>query len=103
MNKFAVIKTGGKQYLVKENDEVYVDNLGKKKDEEVEFETLAKGELDKEEIELGKPDLKSKVKGRVVENLKADKIRVARFKAKTKQRKVKGFRHQISKVKIVKI
>lgn len=103
MNKFAVIKTGGKQYLVKENDEVYVDNLGKKKDEEVKFETLAKGELDKEEIELGKPDLKSKVKGKVVENLKADKIRVARFKAKTKQRKVKGFRHQISKVKIIKI
>lgn len=103
MNKFAVIKTGGKQYLVKENDEVYVDNLGKKKDEEVKFETLAKGELDKEEIELGKPDLKSKVKGKVVENLKGDKIRVARFKAKTKQRKVKGFRHQISKVKIIKI
>lgn len=101
--RFAVIKTGGKQYLVKENDEIYIDRLDKKINEEVEFETLAQSDLEKGEIELGQPTLKSKVKGKVIENLKGDKIRVARFKAKIRYRRVKGFRPYLSKVKIIKI
>lgn len=101
--KFAVIETGGKQYLVKENDEIYIDRLDKKINEEMEFETLAQGDLEKEEIELGQPTLKSKVKGKVIENLKGNKIRVARFKAKIRYRRVRGFRPYLSKVKIIKI
>ena len=101
--KFAVIKTGGKQYLVKENAEIYVDSLNKKVNDEVELETLARGDLEKVEIELGKPTLTFKVKGKVLENVKGDKIRVARFKAKSRYRKVKGFRPSLSKVRILKI
>lgn len=101
--KFAVIKTGGKQYLVKENDEIYIDRLGREVNQEVEFETLACGDLEKQEIELGQPTLKSKIKGKVVENLKGEKIRVARFKAKSRYQKVRGFRPYLSRVKILKI
>jgi len=101
--RFAVIKTGGKQYLVKENDEIYIDRLDKKINEEVQFETLAQGNLEKAEIELGQPILTAKVKGKVMENLKGDKIRVARFKAKSRYRRVRGFRPYLSKVKILKI
>jgi len=101
--KFAVIKTGGKQYLVKEKEEIYVDNLNKKVNDEVELETLARGDLEEAEIELGKPTLASKVKGKVLENVKGDKIRIARFKAKSRYRRVKGFRPILSKVKIEKI
>lgn len=101
--KFAVIKTGGKQYLVKEHGEIYVDRLDKKENEEVDFETLAEADIDKNEINLGTPILKSKVTGKILENLKGDKIRVARFKAKVRYRKVRGFRPYLSKVKIIKI
>jgi large subunit ribosomal protein L21 len=101
--KFAVIRTGGKQYLVKENDEIYIDRLDKKVNQEIEFETLACGDLEKEEIGLGQPTLGSKVKGKIIENLKGDKIRVARFKAKSRYRRVRGFRPFLSKVKIIKI
>ena len=101
--KFAVIKTGGKQYVVSENDEITVDNLNQETDAAVEFEKLAEGDLEKETIKLGNPTLKTKVKGTVVENLKGDKIRVARFKAKTRYRKVTGFRPHLSRVKITSV
>ncbi len=98
--KFAVIKTGGKQYVVSENDEITVDNLNQDADSVVEFEKLAEGDLEKETIKLGTPTLSSKVKGKVIENVKGEKLRVARFKAKTRYRKVTGFRPQLSRVKI---
>lgn len=101
--KFAIIKTGGKQYLVKEGQELYVDRLHVAQDADIEFESLAQGDLEAKKITIGKPLLDAKVKGKIVENLKGDKIRVARFKAKSRYRKVLGFRALLSKIKIVNI
>jgi large subunit ribosomal protein L21 len=101
--KFAIIRTGGKQYFVKKDDEIVIDNLKQDKDSEVEFETLAKGDLEANTVELGKPSLKSGVKGVVMENGKGTKVRVARFKAKVRYRKVRGFRATLSQVKITSI
>lgn len=102
MVKSAVIQTGGKQYLVKENDEIYVDRLAGEKDSEIELETLAVI-TDGETVELGNPLLAGTAKVKILEQQKADKIRVARFKSKVRYRKVKGYRHQLSKIKILKI
>lgn len=101
--KFAVIKTGGKQYVVSENDEITVDYLKQDENSEIEFEKLAEGDFEKETISVGTPTLKTKVKATIVENMKGDKLRVARFKAKTRYRKVTGFRPMLSKVKITSI
>ena len=102
MGKFAVVKTGGKQYLVKENDEIVVDRLDAKEKDVLELETLAVFDPEKD-IELGTPSLEKKVKAEVISNLKGEKIRVARFKAKSRYRKVKGFRPFLSKIKITRI
>jgi large subunit ribosomal protein L21 len=104
MRKLAVIKTGGKQYLVKEGDQIIVDHLSSKKEELVELPALAVIDLEKEDIEIGNPLLEKRVKTKVVEDtLKGDKIRVARFKAKVRYRRVKGFRPTLTKIKIEKI
>lgn len=102
MVRFAVIKSGGKQYLVKEKDEFYVDRLEGKEKDKIELDTLAIFDEDKK-FELGTPSLDKKVKAEVVEHLKGDKIRVAHFKSKVRYRKVKGFRPYLTKLKIVKI
>lgn len=101
MAKFAIVKTGGKQYLVKENTEIMVDRLSA--DKNIELETLALFEDDSKKIEVGTPHLKTKVKAQVIENLKGDKIRVARFKSKVRYRKVRGFRAHLSRIKILSI
>lgn len=104
MNKLAVIKTGGKQYLVREGEEVIIDHLSLKKNEEVELPVLAIIDTEKEKIEVGQPFLKKMVKARVLEDsIKGDKIRVARFKAKVRYRRVKGFRPRLTKIRIEKI
>ena len=100
MTHVAVIKTGGKQYLVKANDEIIIDKVnGDKK--KIFFEVLAT--LSEDSILIGNPILKEKAEGEITEELKGDKIRVAKFKSKVRYRKVKGFRPQLAKVKITKI
>lgn len=101
--KFAVVRTGGKQYLVRESDELYVDRVPGEVDSALELEKLAEGDDEKHTITLGKPVLKDSVKATIVENIKGDKLRVARFKAKVRSRKVTGFRQFLTKVKIVSL
>ena len=103
MAKIAVVKTGGKQYLVKEADEIVVDRIALEPGKKLELETLALFEDDGKKVEIGNPRLKLKIEAEVVEELKGDKIRVAKFKSKVRYRKVRGFRSQLSKIKILKI
>ena len=103
MSQFVVIKTGGQQFLVKQGDEIIVNKIDKEPKSKLEFDLLAKFDTEKGDIELGNPLLNTKVKGELLEQIKGDKIRVSRFKAKVRYRKVKGFRAQLTKVKIIKI
>jgi large subunit ribosomal protein L21 len=103
MVSLAVVKTGGKQYIVRENDLITVDKLDVKEKGEVELVTLATFDEEGKSVELGTPELKSKVKAEVVAQGKGEKIRVARFKAKVRYRKVKGFRPLLTTLKIKKI
>lgn len=109
MTKYAVVNTGGKQYLVKENDEIIIDRINgnsaseKSKTVKVDIDKLAEFDDEKDSFQIGTPILKEKVSGEIVTQLKGDKIRVAKFKAKVRYRKVTGFRARLTKIKIIKI
>lgn len=97
----AVIKTGGKQYLVKKGDVLKVEKLGKDKNDEIDFETLMVCDEDGKELKVGEPILKDiKVKGKVIENGRNKKVRVAHYKPKTRYHKVYGHRQPFTKVEI---
>ncbi len=98
--KLAVVKTGGKQYVVKVGDILTVDNLNVEAGKSVELDLLALLDNEKLTVDLGTPFLKTKAKASVVQNVKGDKIRVARFKAKTRYRKTRGFRAQLTELKV---
>lgn len=102
MSKIAVIKTGGKQYIAKENEILIVDLLKAEKDASFEFEAVAT--FDPEgDVEVGYPLLDTKVKAKVLEHVLGDKVRIAKFKAKARYRKVTGFRPKYTKVQILSI
>ena len=103
MVTFAVVKTGGQQFLVKENDVITVSKLEKKEKEKIELETLAIFDDEGKSIEIGTPYLTKKVSVEIIAQGKGLKIRVARFKAKSRYRKVTGFRPQLTTLKILKI
>lgn len=98
---YAVIRVGGKQYKVSEGDTIEVQKLSQK-DGRVSFEEVLLIAKDKD-VKLGNPTLKAKVTGKILEQKRGDKIRVAKFKSKVRFRRVAGFRPQISVVKIEKI
>lgn len=102
MKKFAVVEIAGHQYQVKENDELAVNNLDLKAGEKIKLDKVLLVANDK--VEIGQPHLKNRViEAEVIDNLKGEKVRVATYKAKSRYRKVKGFRPKITKIKITKI
>ncbi len=103
MSKYAIIKLAGKQFKVQENEEFLVDRLSTEPGQtfEVNKVLLLK---DKDELEIGAPEIAdSVVKLKVLENLKDKKIRVAKYKAKSRYRRVYGHRQHKSLVKVVAI
>lgn len=104
MARLAVIKTGGKQYLVKMNDEIIVNYIpGNKEKDTLDLETLSFFDEDGGKVEMGSPALASSVKAEIISHLKGDKIRVAKFHAKVRYRRVTGFRPMLTKLKITKV
>ena len=102
MDTWAVILTGGKQYKVKEGQELDIDKLEAEKDAKVTFsQVLALGGT---KTAIGTPYVeKAKVKGKVLDNFKDKKIRVVKFKSKSRYTRTYGHRQQKTKVLIEKI
>lgn len=101
--RYAVIKTGGKQYKVSEGETLLVEKIDGKKDEAVVFnEVLLLA--DEKKVKIGQPQVEgAKVKGVILDQVKGEKIRVAKFRAKSRYRRVKGHRQRLTKVQITKI
>lgn len=101
--KYAIIKAGGVQYQVSEGQEIDIFRLDKEKDEAVIFDSVLLVK-DDDKVLVGQPIVKgAKVKGKVIDQILGDKIRIATYKAKSRYRKVKGHRDQYTRILIEKI
>ncbi|KKU53161.1 MAG: 50S ribosomal protein L21 [Candidatus Ryanbacteria bacterium RIFCSPLOWO2_12_FULL_47_9c] len=100
---FAVIETGGKQYIVGENQKLKIEKLPLKAGEQVVFGKvllLADGE----NIKIGKPYLEGiSVEASLVAQGRGKKIRILRYHSKTRRRRRKGHRQPFSEVEIKSI
>ncbi len=102
--KIAVIKTGGKQYIVKPGDVIKVEKIDKNVGEEVIFDEVLLFQNDKNNIQIGQPLVKGvQVKGKIVEQGKDKKIIVFKYRPKKRYRKKQGHRQPYTKVEILDI
>lgn len=101
MDKFAVIRIGGKQYRVTEGQEILVDKLTDTKKVTPEVLLFVEGET----VEVGTPVLeKAKVTVKVIAELeKGEKIDIFKYKAKSRERRHVGFRAQYTRLLVEKI
>ncbi|MDD5437773.1 MAG: 50S ribosomal protein L21 [Patescibacteria group bacterium] len=100
----AVIATGGKQYLVKEGDRIEIEKIKGEKGSTVSFDkVLLVAEEDGSKLDVGTPDLSTKVAGEILEQGRADKITVVHYKAKVRYKKRQGHRQPFTRIKITKI
>ena len=101
--KIAVIKASGKQYLISENQEIKIEKIEGKSKDKVKFPEVLML-VDNDKISIGNPLIENcLVSGEIVDQIKDKKIRVAKFRAKSRYRKVQGHRQPITIVKIGKI
>ncbi len=101
--KYAIIRTGGQQFRVQEGDLIDVNLLPEAKKSLTLSEVLLF--VDGDKVKVGQPLVKDVVvKAKVIEPaFKGPKLRIMRFKAKSRYRKRKGHRQQYTRLEIVSI
>lgn len=98
----AVIKVGGKQYIVTEKQTLLVDRLADDT-KTVDLEPLMV--FDEKTATVGTPVVKgASVKAKVLEGeVKGDKVQVMKFKAKKRVKTLTGHRQKYTKIEIESI
>lgn len=99
---YAIIKTGGKQYVVEEGKVISIEKLDVEEGAEVTFDEVLL--VSGDDVKIGQPNVAgAKVTGKVLEQGKERKMRIFKYKAKSNYRRRQGHRQPFTKVKIEKI
>lgn len=99
---YAIIATGGKQYRVSEGDVIYIEKIDAQVDSTVSFDVLLMG--NDGDVKIGTPVVEGvKVEGKVVGQIRGEKIVVYKYKSKKNERRKQGHRQPYTKVKITEI
>lgn len=99
----AVIQSGSSQFLVKVGDQILVDRLTTPPATDLSFSDVLLL-TDATQVQVGQPFIPgAQVTAQVVSHLKGPKIKVSKFKAKSRYRKTFGFRASQSKLTITDI
>jgi large subunit ribosomal protein L21 len=99
----AVIKTGGKQYLVEKGSKIKIEKLEGEVGEKINFsEVLMRGDAKK--VEVGMPFIKSAtIEGKILKQAKAKKVTGVKHKAKKRYKVKFGHRQNYTEVEITKV
>lgn len=98
----AIIKTGGKQYLVQPGDKIKVEKLETKEGEEVSFSDVLLVEKGNK-VEIGTPFVKAEVTAKVIKHGKGDKVIVYKYKPKKRESRKIGHRQPYTEIEILGI
>jgi len=100
---FAVIATGGKQYVVRPGDTLLVELLADHQEgEEIEFDKVLMTD-DGKSSKVGTPHTGSKVKATYLGEKKGKKLTIVRYKAKSNRDRRIGHRQHYAQIQIDKI
>jgi len=99
----AIIRTGGKQYVVSPGQKIKIEKLEGKNEKEVAFEEVLLAEKNKK-VEIGAPLVKgAKVLAKIISQGKGKKIIAFKYKSKTRRKTKKGHRQPFILVEVEKI
>lgn len=99
---YAVIATGGKQYLVKTGEVLKIEKLPVKEGEKVVFDkVLLTADDDGSNVQIGTPYLEGVSISAILEKQGKERtLLVQKFKRKVRYHKARGQRQRYSKVKV---
>lgn len=99
MADYAIIKLGGKQYVVREGEKLLVDRLPLDENKTFKPDVIFASDN-------GKPDLAPKgspVTAKVLAHVRGDKIRIGKYRRRTGYRRHTGFRSSLTQIQIESI
>ncbi len=100
--KLAVIKTGGKQYLVKEGDRLKIEKINAEEGGDIKFDQVLL--VSDKDVKLGTPLVEdAEVKAKVLKQGRSRKIVVFHYHNKTRYKKKAGHRQHFTEVEILGI
>ena len=100
---YAVVASGGKQYKVREGEILKIEKIPGEIGDSISFDNVLLYS-DGDSLQIGQPQLESaEVSGHVVEQGKAPKIIVFKFKRRKGYRRKQGHRQRFTAVKIDRI
>ena len=99
---YAVIVSGGKQYRVTKGDTIYVEKLELEDGAAISFDVLLLGS--DEGVKVGSPTVSgAKVEGKVLGQVKGEKIIIYKYKSKKNYHRRAGHRQNYTKVEITAV
>lgn len=99
---YAIIATGGKQYKVAPKEKIRVELVGDAGAEVAFDQVLLLSDGNK--VQVGKPTVVgAKVTGKIVENIRADKVTAFKKRRRKDSKKKQGHRQSLSVVEITAI
>lgn len=102
MTKLAVIKTGGKQYVIKEGNKLRIEKLDALEGSQIDFDKVLL--VADKETKIGAPLVEgAEVKAKVLKQGRSKKIIVFHYHSKTRYKKKAGHRQPFTEVEILKI
>lgn len=100
----AVIRTGGKQYKVKEGQILKIEKIAGNAGDKIEFEVLLTSDEEGKDVKVGKPTVSgAKVGAEILEQGRARKVNVIKYKPKVRYRRKAGHRQMYTRVKIASV
>jgi len=96
--KLAIIKTGGKQYVVTPGQKLKVEKLEGAEGSTVQLPALLKADGDA--VKIGKPSLADFISATLIKTAKGEKINVVKFKRKVRYRRLRGHRQYETQLQI---
>jgi large subunit ribosomal protein L21 len=99
---YAIIAAGGRQYRVSQGDVIYIDKVNQEENSAISFDVLMLG--GDGDVKVGNPVVSgAKVEGKVLAQVKGEKITVYHYKSKKNSDKKIGHRQPYTKVEITAI
>jgi large subunit ribosomal protein L21 len=96
---YAIIKLGGKQYVVREGEKLLVDRLDVEENKTFKPDVIFEGGDGKAELSpKGQP-----VTAKVLAHVQGEKIRIGKYRRRTGYRRHTGFRSKLTQIQIQSI
>ncbi len=99
---YAVISAGNKQYKVSQGETIYIDKVNQADGSAISFDAIMI--VNDGDVKLGTPTVAgATVEGKIVGQVKGEKIRIYKYKSKKNYHRRAGHRQPYTKVEITAI